>query len=71
MERSCYTCMDKVKLNELVFGGFKYPQRKIQPSSSSSTDITIMKYNTIYQTAKQDQQEFIKSISLAFARSLV
>lgn len=63
--------MDKVKLNELVFGGFKYPQRKIQPSSSSSTDITIMKYNTIYQTAKQDQQEFIKSISLAFARSLV
>ncbi len=63
--------MDKVKLNELVFGGFKYHEHEIQPSSSSSTDITIMKYNTIYQTAKQDQQEFIKSISLAFARSLV
>jgi len=30
--------MDKVKLNELVFGGFKYPERKIKPSSSSSTD---------------------------------
>lgn len=64
--------MDKVKLNELVFGGFKYPERKIQPSSSSSTDITVMKYNnTIHQTAKQDQWDFISCRPMAFARSLV
>ncbi len=30
-----------------------------------------MKYNTTNKTAKQDQQGFIRSISLAFARSLL
>ena len=30
-----------------------------------------MKYNTTNKTAKQDQHGFVKSISLAFARSIL